>query len=302
MRAAHDDTSSIVPFGKYKGQPVEAMMADRDYCSWAMAQAGLRTRFASVFAIIVNGGTAPDAPTPEHNRLQLLFRSPDMRVAACRSLFSDRLIEGLTDDDFRERRIEFEVDGWDVLIHGYPNLAIELKPMMGDDYPAVLRAIKLRRRPGIPVRPALIVDQFEAEGATLDDVKWLFEQSYIAVRTLAEIGPQCPPRRRRYEHKRAQNAPIPRAIASAFCATAICTKPKSAFPHKYQLFPSLTSETTLRTHAHKRAQNAISCFRQESTHEHKSPRIGLVRARLGVRHCGVLKPSRLVEPLTRISR
>jgi hypothetical protein len=61
---AHDEAAAIVPFGKYKGQPVEVMMADRDYCSWAMAQAGLRARFASVFAIIVNGGTAPDAQLP----------------------------------------------------------------------------------------------------------------------------------------------------------------------------------------------------------------------------------------------
>jgi hypothetical protein len=35
-------TADIVPFGKYKGQPVEAMMADRDYCAWALSQPVLR--------------------------------------------------------------------------------------------------------------------------------------------------------------------------------------------------------------------------------------------------------------------
>lgn len=30
--------SSIVPFGKYKGQSVEAMIADGSYCEWLLAQ------------------------------------------------------------------------------------------------------------------------------------------------------------------------------------------------------------------------------------------------------------------------
>ena len=63
----------IVPFGKYKGQPVEQMMADASYCEWALAQPWFRERFAALFAIIVNGGRAPDAETPEHNRMQALL-------------------------------------------------------------------------------------------------------------------------------------------------------------------------------------------------------------------------------------
>jgi hypothetical protein len=62
--------------------------------------------------------------------------------------------------------------------------------MMGDDYPAVLRAMKLRG--GHHEARALIVDHFEAEGATLDDVKWLFMQSGIVVKTLAEIRAAMP--------------------------------------------------------------------------------------------------------------
>lgn len=310
MITTHDDTSTIVPFGKYKGRPIEAMMADRDYCSWAMAQSGLRARFSSVFAIIVNGGTAPDAPTPEHNRLQLLFRNPDMRLAAYRSIVGEEAInreagdhlsrdnsilaagdgaalavidEGIAkgtlrpkhkfersgftrdewerkwrlpgklayvpfhfdreafglppwtpeetaepmaslekaieavkelakaageaaaqqrlrellesdtrsrwaDEAIRNAPVEFEVRGWDVVIGGpCGHIHIELKPMMGDDYPAVLRAMKMRYdRYGVG-KMALIVDHFEAEGAALDDVKWIFKQSRIVVRTLAEI-------------------------------------------------------------------------------------------------------------------
>jgi hypothetical protein len=31
------DDANIVPFGKYRGQSIEAMMADPAYCAWAMA-------------------------------------------------------------------------------------------------------------------------------------------------------------------------------------------------------------------------------------------------------------------------
>ena len=41
-------------------------------------------------------------------------------------------------------------------------------------------------------RRALIIDHFEAEGASLDDVKWLFGQSGIVVKTLAEIRAAMP--------------------------------------------------------------------------------------------------------------
>jgi hypothetical protein len=327
----------LVPFGKYKGQPVEVMRADRSYCDWAMAQPGMRERYSSLFTVIVNGGVSPDAPTPEHNRMQLLFRDPDMRLAVFRAIAGaeafDRGIDrqaaesaqrdveaqaiaagdaaalaGLDeetaasrfqpktpiersefslrvggdslwrwpsklDDVFgrswgwetawgcgyasdyssswtderkaeqrarmeaaeahrdaakrrigfaaqqaataelkrlttnsedrrltvkaklriletiRQTKVEFEVQGWDVY---FPDrgLALELKPQVGDDYPAILRAMKLRnerweRR--VTERSALIVDQFEAESTSLDDLKWLFAQSGMRVRTLAEV-------------------------------------------------------------------------------------------------------------------
>lgn len=267
------NAANIVPFGKYKGQPVEAMMADPAYCAWAMAQPGLRERFAGLFAVIVNGGVAPDAPTPEHNRMQLLFRNPDLRVAAYRSIVGEKALDEAIEQRFRrnssvleagevaksaavdeeiakgtltlkdwlqhkksgydyrlghelrdaardrvhaagedaEKRrrremldsgegarllneairkapVEFEVSGWDVALSG-PCGPLTLEPIMGDDYPVVLRAMKMRREMG---RRALIVDHFEAEGASLDDVKWLFAQSGMTVKPLAEIRAAMP--------------------------------------------------------------------------------------------------------------
>lgn len=31
-------SGEVVPFGQYKGQPVEVMAADTDYCEWLAAQ------------------------------------------------------------------------------------------------------------------------------------------------------------------------------------------------------------------------------------------------------------------------
>jgi hypothetical protein len=212
--------ANIVPFGKYRGQPVEAMLADQSYCAWALSQPGLGTRFAGLFAVIVNGGSAPDAPTPEHNRLQLLFRNPDMRVATYRSIVDAKSLneevgdwlrrtessvelgngeaERLANEAIRKGSVEFEVGGWDVSLAMnrtglyLPCLAIELKPIMGDDYPAVLRKMKTRRDTASGCKRVLIVDCFDAESASLDDVKWIFEQSGIAVRTLDEIRVAMP--------------------------------------------------------------------------------------------------------------
>jgi hypothetical protein len=92
-RRVTDKNGEIVPFGKYKGQPVERMMADAGYCEWALAQPWFREKFAALFAIIVNGGAARDADTPEHNRMQTLFLDPEMCVAAYRAIVSDHGID-----------------------------------------------------------------------------------------------------------------------------------------------------------------------------------------------------------------
>jgi hypothetical protein len=68
---------------------------------------------------------------------------------------------------------------------------LELKPVVGDDYPAILRKMKARidadvRRSDRGV-PALIVDRFDAEGATFDQVVKIFAASGVVIRTLGEI-------------------------------------------------------------------------------------------------------------------
>src|SRR5438105_3001900 len=78
----------IVPFGKYKGRPIEAMAADRAYVDWLTAQPWFRDKFNSIYTVIVNNFQEP-ADTPEHNRLQVLFLKAEFRAAVARFAFPD---------------------------------------------------------------------------------------------------------------------------------------------------------------------------------------------------------------------
>src|ERR1700758_3853000 len=78
------EDSSIVPFGKYKGQPTEIMLADHDYMEWVTSQPGimkmLETRYQAIFNIIMVGAPKTD-DTPEHNKLQALFLNREFQYA-----------------------------------------------------------------------------------------------------------------------------------------------------------------------------------------------------------------------------
>jgi hypothetical protein len=71
-----NDETDLVPFGKYRGQPVESMLADQNYLQWVMAQPGLvamiQGRYPALFNII-NIGAPRVEDTPEHNQLQAKF-------------------------------------------------------------------------------------------------------------------------------------------------------------------------------------------------------------------------------------
>ena len=62
----------IVPFGKYKGQPIEAMQNDKSYLDWLSGQDWFRSRYPQLNTIIINNFNEP-SDTPEHNALVALF-------------------------------------------------------------------------------------------------------------------------------------------------------------------------------------------------------------------------------------
>ena len=67
------DTLPLVPFGKYKGQPVTALLADTKYLEWCKQQEFFKNQ-TTIYNICVNQTIQTgQSKTPEHNKLQNLF-------------------------------------------------------------------------------------------------------------------------------------------------------------------------------------------------------------------------------------
>lgn len=62
----------LIPFGKYKGQPIEVLAQDKPYLEWLQTQDWFKQRYGNINTIIVNNFGAP-AETPEHNKIQAMF-------------------------------------------------------------------------------------------------------------------------------------------------------------------------------------------------------------------------------------
>lgn len=77
------DTQSlpIVPFGKYKGQPITALMNDTKYLEWCKQQEWFQ-KFPVVYNICVNQTTTTNtnSKTPEHNKLQNMFLNETFQI------------------------------------------------------------------------------------------------------------------------------------------------------------------------------------------------------------------------------
>lgn len=147
--------TEVIQFGKYKGQPLEVLRNDKQYTDWLMGQDWFRERFSNAYTLIVNNFGAP-AETPEHNSMQALFLDDDL----CRNFIcmvnSKRTNKSERFNDTKLMEVcerTFENQGADVVFSVYVKLEnevygqslkarIELKPQMGDDYPAVLRQIQ----------------------------------------------------------------------------------------------------------------------------------------------------------------
>ncbi len=69
------DSLPIVPFGKYKGQPITSLINDTKYLEWCKLQEWFQ-KFPVVYNICVNQTITTNdtgSKTPEHNKLQNLF-------------------------------------------------------------------------------------------------------------------------------------------------------------------------------------------------------------------------------------
>lgn len=310
-----DNSMRLVPFGKYKGQPVEVMQMDTGYCEWLSTQDWFRERYANVYQQVIINNFTEASETPEHNKLQMLFLDKEFykniesalpfdpsklfhsqilnAVSAIRAqVKSDenyleelerelRIKEHYSDEEVRKAKlqeldsvppytleylrfektikyltgydesthqeelarlrdriektkkriqelkdkhnaiidqrkddtqypyevktIEFESNGWDVFVGlkyrckidlktefsvsaqpQYEERYIEIKPCLGDDFPAVLRQMKANSKKISGTR-ILLIDEFSAAGATLEQVKQTFLLSDIYLIKLSDI-------------------------------------------------------------------------------------------------------------------
>jgi hypothetical protein len=236
---------STVPFGKYKGRPVEEMLADASYMAWLEAQPWFRERFAHM-----TGNREDLGRTPEHNKLQAIFldnaycwafalvagrrkmeeclkapiselsrsldRAGKERELALKKLAEldakkgenrggwddpdyvqklllkwDKVIEGMTSTSpvqFASARFEYKrADVFLTAGVNYPSLRydmisiqedtsarefrIEVKPVVADDYPVVLRQMERNET------SYLFLERYTGEGVTEDQFIEIFRRS-----------------------------------------------------------------------------------------------------------------------------
>ena len=174
--------NNVVPFGKYKGQPVEAMAADRGYVDWLLAQSWFKDKHQNIYTLIINNFAEP-SETPEHNALQALFLD-DVFVKKVLAVHHTGVIyETVWDRDARlpsaRLRVAFEIMGADVYADvERTEFFIEVKPSVGDDYPVVLRQIRNISGKG---RRILFLEHYNGVGATKSQFVELFNRSGVKV-------------------------------------------------------------------------------------------------------------------------
>jgi hypothetical protein len=220
-----DQATNVVPFGKYRGQPLAAMMADRQYCEWLASQGWFAEKYQPIYQVIVTGAAEPQ-DTPAHNRLQALFLDDqfcERFVRECGFRREDASLESVSyrDDwrgirdskeiltqaigplkffrEFEAGRLQIDVvlrsnylqtgtavkqdehqrfGEKDVIKSGEvfefkevqygPEYRIEIKPSLGDDFPAVLRQARAKGC------NTVVFETFTATTVTLEQIRLMF--------------------------------------------------------------------------------------------------------------------------------
>lgn len=201
--------SGIVPFGKYKNQPVEVLAKDEGYCEWLIGQGWVAERYPALHTLIINHFGEP-TETPEHNALQLRFLDAGLcrKVTMCVVLFQadwqkwgggrwvHTLVKACKPATFERQGIDaqwmahiwvaeprqtpvgIESTEWTYFDR---RIAVECKPSLGDDYPAVLRTAHATHC------DAVVVERYSFVGGTREQVHQLFSASGVLLLQMHEL-------------------------------------------------------------------------------------------------------------------
>lgn len=115
------EETNIVPFGKHKGKPIEALIADQDYVSWLQQQSWFRERYGNIYNIVVMGRSKEEEETPEHNKIQTMFLDKKFREKFMRqSGYSSKERTKLRSDELAfESGRNHDTPPIDVIFDGY---------------------------------------------------------------------------------------------------------------------------------------------------------------------------------------
>lgn len=98
--------SDLVPFGKHKGKPVDALMDDRPYLDWLMTQGWFKERHDNIYQVVINNGQEP-SETPEHNAMQIRFLNEEYRLKVAYLLKGDILFAYASMASIQKRLAKF---------------------------------------------------------------------------------------------------------------------------------------------------------------------------------------------------
>ena len=93
MSSIKENKQEIVPFGKYKGQPLEALIQDESYAKWLTSQDWFQEKFGKIYTLIINNFNVEQTETPEHNEIQVKFLQSDYRLKLAYSIYGDSLFQ-----------------------------------------------------------------------------------------------------------------------------------------------------------------------------------------------------------------
>lgn len=153
---------NIWPIGRYKGKPLDVVMADDSYIQWILSRPWFPEDYPRLYTLIQNFGNELQN-SPEHNEFQMGFLDERLRLAVAkhigyRDLDADtcrkkkaiaRKVAGELAVPLKERELPlrvssvgFEEDGWDVVFDILPASYVswvDSKPH-GKDYVALLES------------------------------------------------------------------------------------------------------------------------------------------------------------------
>lgn len=207
----------LVEFGRYAGQPVRNLVADKGYLNWCIKK-GMDKRYNSLkqYNILINGRDT-DIPTPDHNRLQNFFLERKTQEALINIFPPDvhhyKAHSGMATYTNKKPPIEeykwcVTLEGrcnWDVILemkmsytdeegdqfYCHDTYYCELKPTLGDEYPCVLRKMRqqmeVTKNLGYGSRCILIVTHYDSIATTWDQLKTIFKQHNIHCIRSSEI-------------------------------------------------------------------------------------------------------------------